>query len=103
MFSIGDYAVTSFCYKCGKPFPWTKTKIEAAKELTDELENLNDNEKKQLKSIFPDLIFDKPKTNVSASKLKKFLTKAKGVALSELRKLIVDIASESVKKLIKDQ
>jgi hypothetical protein len=30
---ITEYIVPKFCYKCGRPFPWTKAKIDAARDL----------------------------------------------------------------------
>jgi len=38
------------CGGCGKPYPWTETALAAAKEFTDELEELTPEEKTALKS-----------------------------------------------------
>ena len=36
-----DYSKPSYCYNCGKPFPWTAASLEAASELVDDLEALS--------------------------------------------------------------
>jgi hypothetical protein len=34
------YELPAFCGECGKPFPWTEQRLEAARELTNEAEHL---------------------------------------------------------------
>src|SRR5882672_4531511 len=34
----GPYRPPKYCGECGKPFPWTETALEAAKEYTDDLD-----------------------------------------------------------------
>lgn len=94
---ISPYLVPHYCYNCGKPYPWTQVKLEAAKELAEELDGLNNEEKDVLKQSIEELTRDTPKTEVAAVKVKKFLAKASGAALSMLRDILVDIASETAK------
>jgi len=90
----------SFCHECGKPYPWTEAKIEAAKELSDELDGLNAEERNILKKSLDDIIIDTPQTPVAATRFKKIAAKVGGIAAKQLRELVVDIASETAKKII---
>lgn len=38
---IAPYVVPSFCYECGKAFPWVEARINAARDLFDELDELD--------------------------------------------------------------
>src|SRR4051794_25935878 len=48
--SLGSsYSRASYCYSCGKPYPWTAAKLEAARAMADELDELNGAEREELK------------------------------------------------------
>jgi hypothetical protein len=94
------YEVSSYCPNCGNPYPWTERKIKAAHELTQELDSLNDKEKKLLEKSIDDIIKGTPETKLAVTKIKKLLPKIGKEAGNMLRDLIVDIASESVKKML---
>lgn len=103
----GDYGVTTahyerraYCDSCGKPYPWTATSIEAARELIQFSEQLNQTEKDDFKLVIPDLITDTPKTKVALAKFSAYAKKMGKEAASGIRDIIVDIASEAVKKSI---
>jgi hypothetical protein len=95
-----DYTPPSFCHDCGKPYPWTEAKLKAAQELTDLLEDLSPEEREILKKSFDDIVRDTPQTTVAATRFKKLVAKAGKVAAEQLRELVVDIASETAKKII---
>ena len=104
-----DLPLPSFCPDCGKPYPWTEAKLKAAKELVDELDNLSPQEREMMKKSLDDIIVmeDTPQTPVAATQFKRLGTKAAktGKAIvkatvKELWKLVVDIASETAKKII---
>lgn len=61
----GSYQAPNFCHACGNPYPWIQKKIEAAKEMAEELDELNDEEKQKLKLSLDDLIVENPKTEVA--------------------------------------
>jgi hypothetical protein len=90
----------SFCSECGKPYPWTEGKLKAAQDLADEMEGLKSEEKALLKRSLDDIVKDSPQTNVAAIRFKKIMAKAGGVAATAFRDIIVDIASETAKKVI---
>ena len=89
-----------FCPDCGKPYPWTEAKLKAAQELADELDNLSPEERDLLKKSLDDIMLDTPQTIVAATRFKKIAAKAGKATVKELRKLVVDIASETAKKII---
>lgn len=96
----GMSTAPSYCYNCGQAYPWTLDKLEATQELlaldcvlsTEELEYLSSN--------LNSLLIDTPKTNLVATKFKLSLSKISKVTASAVRDIIVDIASESAKKII---
>jgi len=98
--NISSWMRPSFCTNCGKPYPWTEAKLKAAQELVDELDKLTPEERELLKKSLDDIMLDTPQTIVAATKFKKIAAKAGEATVKELRKLVVDIASETAKKII---
>lgn len=94
------FPAPAFCHNCGDPYPWTESKIKAAKELTKELKNLTKKEKETVNKSFKEIIKDSPNAELAAIKFKKLLPKVGKEAADFFRKLLVDIASESVKKIL---
>jgi len=94
------YTPPSFCPDCGKPYPWTEAKLKAARELTDLLEGLSQEEREILKKSFGDIVRDTPQTKVAAAQFKRLAAKVGKIAAEQLRELVVDIASETAKKII---
>jgi hypothetical protein len=92
--------VENFCLDCGSPFPWTVDKLEAAKAYADEAEGLSPEERETLKKSFDDLIVESPKTQLAAMRFKKLLPKVGPQIGGALRDLLVDIASETAKKVL---
>jgi hypothetical protein len=86
--------------ECGNPFPWTETALAAAREYTDDLDQLDNDEKTSLKETFADLTVDTARTPLAASRFKKFVTKVGPVAGEVLRKIVETIATEAAKKSI---
>lgn len=95
-----DYDKPKYCEKCGKPFPWTSRQLDAAKELIDLTDNLNSEEKADLKSSIDDLVKDGPKTIVAQVKYKKYIGKAGSEIAKGIKDVLVDVVSETVKKAI---
>ncbi len=93
------YPRPGFCYRCGSPYPWTEAKLKAAGDLAEELE-LSQPEKDQLKNSLEDLVKDTPSTNVSATRFKKLVDKAGKEARGMFREILVDVVSETAKKLL---
>jgi hypothetical protein len=98
--ALTSYGVPAFCRACGSAYPWTESKIEAAKQLIELAEKLDDAEKATLTADLPDLVRDTPRTQVAATRFKRLAAKVGGGITSALRDIIVDIASEAAKKVI---
>ena len=90
----------SYCYNCGKPYPWTEASLEAAQELLT-LENiLSQDELKYFNENMSSILVDTPKSKIIATQLKLFINKASSVVGSTLKDIIVEIGSETAKKII---
>ncbi|WP_291636477.1 DUF2321 domain-containing protein [Clostridium sp.] len=97
---LGTYIAPSYCYACGNPFPWTSEKLSVARELIELDSNLLDEDITELSNNMEFLISETPRTNLAAMKFKKFLSKAGSTTASALKDILVDIASETAKKII---
>ena len=89
-----------FCSNCGKPYPWTEAKLKAAKDLSDELDNLSPAERETLKKSIDDIVCETPQTTVAVSRFKRLVAKAGKPAADAFRDILVDILSEAIKKSI---
>lgn len=94
------YITPDYCYNCGKPYPWTQSKLEAMKELIEFDEELSSEEKSYMSENIQNLTIDTPKTKVVATKFGMFLRKAGSFTGNAIRDILVDIASEAAKKII---
>ena len=56
----------NFCHECGQPYPWTQRRIDAAKALAEDFEDLSNDERQKLKQSLDDLYRDSPNTEVAA-------------------------------------
>jgi hypothetical protein len=90
-----------YCIKCGKPYPWTVATLVAAKEYTEELEELSSEDKAALIATFDDLVVDTPRAELAAHRFKRLIRKSGPVATDFLTKLLVEISSSTVAKIIK--
>lgn len=98
--TIGLYDPPAFCHSCGKPFPWTERKVQAAIELfVDEVGKGTDQAKEFEQSIH-DIVRDTPMAQVAASRITVSLKKLPGHAAEVIRGLVVEVAAEGIKKLI---
>lgn len=94
-----EYVPPRFCHACGAMYPWTKIRLDAARELADEL-TLSIEEKEMLKQSLQDIVQDTPRTRVAATRFKRLVAKAGPEVAEMFRSLIVDIASETAKKML---
>lgn len=92
------FPTPAYCPNCGTPYPWTEKGLEAARELTGELEGLTEGEKALLAKDLDDIIADTPRTPVAATRWKKALAKVGKETAHALREILIDIASETAKK-----
>lgn len=95
---IAELIAPQFCQYCGKPFPWTQSQLHAAKQLIQLEGRLSQKEKETLKVTLDDIISENPRTKLSAIKFKYIITKT-GIT-KPLRDIVVDIASDTAKKIL---
>ncbi|MGC2424493.1 MAG: DUF2321 domain-containing protein [Nitrospirota bacterium] len=95
-----EYIPPSYCHNCGAAFPWIESKIKAAIELSIEDGNLNEEESKNLEESINNIVKDTPRTQVAASRFKKIMTKIGTSTAEGIKTIIVDIVSETAKKII---
>lgn len=96
----GRYRVPAYCENCGRPFPWTASRVAAAKELAEELPGLTDEQKKSLATTVDDLLSDTARTPLAESRFRKLMVNAGKDAAEAMRKLLIDVVSETVKKTL---
>jgi hypothetical protein len=94
------YVPPAFCHQCGKPYPWTESRLKAAEELIDLAEHVSVEEKRSLKNDLLALTCDTPRTNVAVAKMAEFLRKAGKEVGSAMRDILTNIASEAVRKAL---
>jgi hypothetical protein len=94
------YRPPAYCHRCGHAFPWTERKIQAAVELSAEEAHLNDEDRAILEQSINDIVKDSPKTQLAASRFKKAMTKAGTATAGAVKDILVDIVSETAKKII---
>ncbi|MDQ6809187.1 MAG: DUF2321 domain-containing protein [Verrucomicrobiota bacterium] len=90
----------NFCHNCGESYPWTKRRLEAAKELAEEFDNLDETEINKLKGALDDLVRETPKSEAAGLRFKKLMAKAGKESFGAMKKVLVDVVSETVKKSI---
>ncbi len=77
-----QYVPPAYCYNCGAPFPWTDGLLAESSKIIEMMHELTPDQKKELKSIFPDLIADTSSTVSSSIKA--------GCLLNSVNKFLVD-------------
>ena len=99
-YTVTRKQVQKFCVNCGEPFPWTRQKIEALNELAAEEESLSDADRESLRQNAPLIATDSPKSELAAVRIKKIMGKFGEESAPAVRKILVGVATEAVKKLI---
>lgn len=94
------YDVPKHCDKCGKPFPWTEQKKAHALELFLLESGADEKEAAEFEKDVDDMVRGTPRALVAASRFKKAMTKVGPPIANGIRDIIVDIISESAKKII---
>lgn len=92
--------VPSFCHNCGLPYPWVERRLKAARDYAHEIAELSDEDKNVLDESLDELVKDSPQTDLAATRFKRLMAKVGREAAETFRKLLVDIVSETAKKVI---
>jgi len=96
----GGYDAPSYCHKCGQPFPWTASRLRAARDLADELENLTDEERESLKNSLTELTRETPETRLAETRFKRIMRKVGADGYDAMRAILTEIVSETVRKTL---
>jgi hypothetical protein len=96
----GPYRLPRFCGECGGPFPWMETAVSTAKEDTEDLAQLNIDEKGELNRTIDDQTRDTPRTPLAAGRFKKLMSKIGPSAATVLNKVVETVATEAAKKMV---
>lgn len=96
---VNPYSPPKYCSNCGKPFPWTKIALQAAKELIQEDESLDDSEKRAVSESLTDIITETPRTPLAATRLKKLMPKIGDFTLEGMRQFLTDYGCDIALKL----
>lgn len=100
VFVKSNYQSPLYCYECGKPYPWTVSKMKAIQDFAQEIEGIGIEEQKIIEDNIKEVTISSPQTDVAALRLKKVLSKVSGVMGNKLQEMIVAITSETAKKII---
>lgn len=76
-----EVQVSAFCCKCGKPYPWTEATLKTAENIINMLDELTEDQKKQLIDFIPDIIIETPRSRFAALVYAKFLNGLQGLAI----------------------
>lgn len=95
-----DYDRPAYCHNCGKPFPWTERALSAAAQLASDDESLTNEEAAEFEKNLSEITRETPQATASAGRIKKLLGKMTATTASAIREIIVDVASESAKKML---
>jgi hypothetical protein len=97
---LDNYSAPRFCPHCGKPYPWTASRLQAAKTLFEELEDLNVDDRRLLGQDLDDMVTDSPKTEVASSRFRRIMKKAGKESYDVVKRAVTDLVSEAVKKTL---
>lgn len=97
MYSVYPVDVPSYCSNCGKPYPWTESKIVTAIQIFAEFGNLDDAEKETIEQDIKNIAKDTPQAELSAMRIKRLWEKYSPVA----RNLIMEFASKTAAEILK--
>jgi hypothetical protein len=86
------------CRNCGKPYPWTESKIVTAIQIFTEFGNLDEEEKKTIEQDINNIAKDIPQAELSAMRIKQIWQKYGKVAYE----VIMEFASRTAAKVLKN-
>lgn len=95
-----NYKIPSFCICCGQPFPWIKSRLQAAQDLTQEINSLSAADKIILQESINDLVKDIPSTPVAATRVKRILDKVDRTTAGMFRGILLDALSDAARKVV---
>lgn len=95
-----DLITPAYCCNCGNPFPWTEKALFAAKALAEEFENVSEEDKAKYRESVGEIGKDSPATMLAAARISNVLMKVGDVCKCAFREIMINIASETAKKIL---
>ena len=89
-----------FCHNCGSPYPWTERRLQAARDFANEIEAISQDDRSILTDNLEYVVKDTARTEVAATRVKKVLAKAGKEGTDFARRVLVDLVTETAKKII---
>lgn len=94
------YSKPFYCHDCGSPYPWTQKILDNAIELVSLDDEIDNTAKELIKDAIPELLIESPTTPVAMAKYQKGMSHASQILRNSMRQLLIDVASETVKKFL---
>ena len=91
--------VPSYCHDCGKPYPWTKSKIVTAIQIFAEFGDLSEEEKETIEQDIANVAKDIPQAELSAMRIKRIWEKYGKIAYN----VIMEFASKTAAEVLKSK
>jgi len=88
----------AYCLSCGKPYPWTESKILTAIQIFAEFGKLDEEEKKTIKQDINNIAKDIPQSELSAMRIKRMWEKYGKIAYA----VIMDFVSKTAAEILKN-
>ena len=98
--SLSEYELPKYCYKCGKPYPWTQKAIDDAAALIEEMSTLETAEKDTFKAAVSDVMFESSSVSLSAVRISKYLRKVSAPLQEAFKHTLYGVAVEAAKRII---
>jgi hypothetical protein len=92
--------VPAYCHACGRPYPWTRAALKAARELVAESMKLTEDEKALLTKSLHEIVAETPTTPAAAERVKRLIKKAGPGIGAALSKIVTTVASDAARKIL---
>ncbi len=98
--TVGCFTPPPYCFHCGKPYPWTTSRIQAAIELFTESGGIGSSQSGEVGQDIKDLVSETPRTPLAILRIQKLLSKVGKPVGDAVQGVLVGIVSESIKRKI---
>lgn len=92
-----------YCDSCGRPFPWTEQLISAVRMAFRDIATLDRYERDQLRRSMEHITHETPETRSAVQRINASLARIGGEKAHSLRGLLLGIAADSVKPLLREE
>lgn len=94
-----EYVCPSFCYKCGRPYPWQEERLQIARELLYHDNKLNQDDREKLWDLLKDVMSNPTDGLVPAKrKLIDFNLAKAGTATKDI---LTDLVAKTIAEIVK--